>query len=340
MNPFTKIVFLCKKHIAYGRAYGLMNSAMFAANALYAEGVPTQTDIVIDANEIDRVVTRDNPSHVVIEALWVTPEKMKELLSIPRHQKRQWVIRLHSKIPFISNEGMAFDWITRYSQLPFPNFTLACNSEEFTDDLDELYPVNTAYLPNIYQPQEYKNIPKHLKKDKKTIDVGCFGAIRPMKNQLIQAVAAVKFANDHELDLRFHINTNRLEMQGCQVLKNLQKFFGGMSNHLLVQHDWMPHEQFIRLVTEMDMGLQVSYTETFNIVAADFVWHMVPMVGSPEIEWLPKMFHADPNSSEDIAKKMSYAWSWTGYLLRRMSKRNLTNYNVNSLKLWKEFLHV
>jgi len=46
----------------------------------------------------------------------------------------------------------------------------------------------------------------------------------------------------------------------------------------------MEHNDFIRVVKSMDIGMQVSLSESFNIVAADFVSNGVPLVGSPDIE--------------------------------------------------------
>ena len=45
----------------------------------------------------------------------------------------------------------------------------------------------------------------------------------------------------------------------------------------------MDHESFIELVKSMDMCLQVSFTETFNIVTADAVANSVPVVVSSEM---------------------------------------------------------
>ena len=61
--------------------------------------------------------------------------------------------------------------------------------------------------------------------NKSTIDIGAYGAIRPLKNQLLQALAAIKFAESIGKTLRFHINITRIENNGDPVLKNLRNLF-------------------------------------------------------------------------------------------------------------------
>src|SRR6185437_13120675 len=54
---------------------------------------------------------------------WVVPEKFRVL--IPLHPKVRWIVRIHSEIPFLAMEGIAMDWIARYTLLPVE---IACNS--------------------------------------------------------------------------------------------------------------------------------------------------------------------------------------------------------------------
>jgi hypothetical protein len=341
-----KILFICKKHSLYGYTghdfgivSGLRNSASFVVNYLNTQGYDADIVTAIDGNCVDRLITEFNPDVVVIEAIWVTPDKLHELMSIHRHKRRLWIIIIHSKFPFLAHEGMAFYYLLGYRRLTvkFKNLVVAPNSQEATDDLEETFGLRTTYLPNIYQPPDVQCV-EQKEKDFNTIDIGCFGAVRPMKNQLTQAIAAVKFANEKDLRLRFHVNAGRTEQQGENVLKNLRAFFEGQELHTLVEHKWLDYEDFICLVREMDMGMQVSLSETFNIVAADFVSSNIPLIGSKEIDWLPNMFVADPSSTDDIARVLDFAWTLPGYWLRKMSKIQLGIHNTSARKHWIKFL--
>ena len=83
----------------------------------------------------------------------------------------------------------------------------------------------------------------------------------------------------------------------------------------------------------MDLGMQVSLTETFNIVAADFVMNNVALVGSAEIPWLPKSFAANPSSVIDIVTKMKEAVFYQSKL-----QDSLMDYNKSSENIWRRFI--
>lgn len=298
---------------------GLFNSASFVCDMLKTMGYETEIVHVIDNNFIDREVTRFKPDIVVIEAYWVVPEKFDVLSKL--HPNVKWIIRNHSRLPFLANEGIAMDWTLRYAA--FPNVFISSNAPDTNEEIRCLiknaHPEMSAkelelkcpYLPNYYPiDDKFKKVDRCDRKDKKdVIDVACFGAVRPLKNHLIQATAAIKFANEVGKKLRFHINATRIENRGDQVLKNLRLLFSHM-DHELVEHEWAPHDQFLDAIEKIDIGLQVSYTETFNIVAADMISRCVPVVTSNQIEWVSSLFHADPNNSDDIAEKMHRAWKY------------------------------
>lgn len=189
----------------------------------------------------------------------------------------------------------------------FPNFVIAPNTPEFADDLKSSLGFYAIHLPNIYIARDYT----YEEPDKSTgyeINIGCFGSIRPMKNHLTQAVAAINFANTIGKSLNFHINGERVEQKGGEVLKNLIALFKGTNGrHKLIQHPWMDHSTFMNVLRGMDIGMQVSFTETFNIVAADMVVLHIPIVVSKEIDWCFGLYMANPTSTESIERKLMLA---------------------------------
>lgn len=278
---------------------GLLNSATFVERMLNSEGYETDIVHAIDNNCIDRLVTKFKPDICIIEAYWVVPEKFEILHKL--HPKIKWVIRNHSAIPFIANEGVTMDWSIRY--MTYKNVFLCSNDARAHDEISAVIkaaekPLNASYLPNFYP---YDFIPRMKPAiDDDVVDIGCFGAMRPLKNHLMQAIAAIKFADKHDLKLRFHVNGTRIEMKGEPIVHNLQKMFKQFPKHELVEHDWLSHADFLSLLREMDVSLQVSYTETFNIVTADAVVNDVPVVTSPDISWINYLSYADPNDSGSI----------------------------------------
>lgn len=340
-----RALFICKTRLTYGNSYGLANSSSFVVNFLNSVGIEAKTVNATDSNAIDRLVTENNPDFVILEAIWVTPKKMQELLSLKRHKYRIWVTRIHSRPSFIAHEGIAFPWLLGYRELNASNFWIASNNREFAYDLSDTFGLQTVYLPNIYQPPKYDTTvadydhEEYKATSKDIINIGCFGAVRPFKNHLTQAIACVKFANKIGKKLEFHINSTRMEQRGDQVLQNLIAFFKGQNEHTLIEHEWLTHKDFINLVRQMDIGVQVSLTETFNIVAADFVANNVPILGSKQIMWLPGMFQVnDANSTNAIYKGLQFVWSSIGYFLRGLSKLYLSASNERAKNAWIEFL--
>lgn len=349
----SKVLFVLKRredynaisHSHVGLSTGLYNSASFVNEMLAELEIESKLVVVKDNNDIDREVAAFRPTHVIIEALWVVPTKFEILQKL--HPTVKWIIRLHSETPFMAGEGMAMDWLGDYSR--FKNIILACNAPRFLREVRlylqhlnkwsrEVTNQRVIYLPNFY-PQNY--VRKSLNRGKNTIDIGCFGAVRPLKNHMVQVFGALEFAERIGKKLRFHVNAGRIEMQGQPVLNNIRGFFQQIHGlgHELINHQWCPRENFLDICASMDIGLQVSFSETFNIVGADIISQGVPLVGSKEIPWAIPLFNADPTSSRSISNKLMMAYrfpdlnTWT-------HQRSLKNYTSETSNIWFNYFNL
>lgn len=331
-----KILVLTKTRLDYyGNPFGLNNSADFITEALNESGYDAIYMPVIDGNSIDAAVVKTGAKIVLIEALWATPEKLDELSKL--HKAVSWIVRIHSNIPFLALEGMAIDWIKK--MLKIPRVTVVSNNLQTSLELSAVFHEKIPYLPNVYLRPGY--CPKKvLRKDcsnSEVIDVSCFGAIRPFKNHLIQGIAAIWAANKQGQILNFHVNATRVEQRGDSILHNLVALFDD-TRHNLVMHGWQDHKTFLNTVSFMDLCMQVSFTESFNIVAADHVHVGVPVLVSPEITWLDSRRGVSPTKCEEIANGVIDS-------LRHDKKEiksnhgDLSNYNISSLRTWRLFLN-
>ena len=327
-----KILFItCDRvKIEYGITSGLYNSAKFVVDYL-STFMDAKLVSVTDGNGIDKVVTEFNPDIVVLEALWVSPLKLNELVNIPRHKNRKWIVRIHSKAPFLANEGVALKWIYEYGLIN--NVLIAPNTKELTEQLRFALPLGEyIYLPNIYKFEKFEDR-SHLTKNNKFIDIGCFGAIRPMKNTFHQALACIEFAEIKNKTLRFHVNTSRIEQSGENVVKNLRAIFEN-NCHELVEHKWYHHKDFLSTISEMDMGVQVSFTESFNIVTADFVAANVPIIAGEDIGWMPDFLKCRPTSQRDLVNRLK--WVHNNRWLSKISQKIFLHiYNYKAKLIWK-----
>lgn len=319
-------LFIVKQRIGtYGEPIGLHNSAAICADALNQMGITAKSILVQDGNSIDRIVTKTKPKRVIIEALWCTPEKLKELIRL--HPHIQWFIRIHSRLPFLSQEGISIEWLKKYRDL---GVKIAANHLVTADDLKKILNYDILYMPNLYAfnldvPNCY--IPANI------LNISCFGAIRPLKNQFIQAVAAMRCANKLKTTLHFHMNGNRIEQKGDPILKTIKSLFDG-TKHKLILHPWIEHHNFLNLVKMMDIGMQVSYSESFNIVTADHITMGVPIVTSEDINWCGNKIKANTNSVDSQLDALLYGLN-DRKSVSKSQQKHLNKYEHISEKVWK-----
>ena len=326
----------------YSRALssGLRNSVGFMVRMLTSMGVEARMDEVPDNNSIDRAVRDYRPTHVIIEAFWVVPEKFDVLM--PLHPDVHWAVRNHSETPFLANEGIAFGWAAGYLRR---NVEIMCNAPRAVGDMIEVaraYRTSerlVTYAPNHYPIEEagpMSDLPL-VPRASGVLEIGCFGAVRPLKNHMTQAIAALAFSRARRSKLRFHINGGRVEGKGEPILKNLRELFAACPQHELVEHPWTDHAGFLGLLRSVDVAMQVSFSETFNIVAADAAACGVPLVVSRELPWIGDYAHADPTSVDSMVAALHRAVDGTD-LRRRLAsqRRDLAHYCSRSREIWSE----
>lgn len=338
MKPKSRILFILKKRHVYGKHYaaglssGLYNSAKFAADMLTKHGFPVSLVEVADNNDVDREVTKFRPDIVVVEALWIIPSKMEILQKL--HPNVTWVIRVHSEAAFLAQEGIAISWLSQYPT--FKNVYVAVNSLEALSQLISFYPdkglhtFKLLYLPTYY-PAPRKPYDEHQFSGT-TINVACMGAIRVLKNTLIQAMAAIRFVDEKGWKLRFHVNMALFDMEGNAPYRSVVDLFSG-TRHELVQHDWLDHDAFLAVLRGIDLAMQVSFSETFCITAADSVASGVPTVGSHAIRWLDKDSKADPISVNGITQALHRVLRHSGHLIHE-NLENLQEDAEQSRQAW------
>lgn len=157
-----------------------------------------------------------------------------------------------------------------------------------------------------------------------------------MKNQLLQAFAAINFADGIGRNICFYINANRAEQNGENNLKNIRALFKG-TEHKLVEVPWLEHKEFVQLIAGFDLGMQVSFTESFNLVTADFVHQGVPILVGDDISWMPEKSRVSPTAYGEIVRKLSQIYNCPKNYTTSNSK-SLERYNKHSKLQWKEFL--
>lgn len=168
-----RVLFILKKrnnqwgpHDGYsacgGFSSGLYNSANFVNEMLRENNIESNIVEVFDGHCIDKEVHTFQPTHVILEAIVFPPEKFQILTKL--HPKIKWIIRNHSEVPFLANEGNGIDWMLKY--IKYPNVYISNNSKNINTDFMDLVgylgcpPDKVVYLPNYYHPKRsYKTCP-------------------------------------------------------------------------------------------------------------------------------------------------------------------------------------
>jgi len=296
-------LFLVKRGNYYPNA-GLEQAAEQTAKAI---GGRFRT--VTDANGIDSLAAYWRPRRIVLEALWATPEKVSELAEL--HPNTEFVVRIHSQLDFLAEEGIAFDWLYRYE------CSLASNHYQTSLELTSLLEKQVMFLPNAYP------VPDTRCGSYPGFHVSCFGASRPLKNQAVQAAAAILYAEESGRKLTFHMNT-----ADTAIMRSIRGMF--REPHILVEHPWLPHGEFLGLAAKMTVGMQASLSETYNYVSADHVWQHIPVCASKEITWAASALE-DPTDVWQVTNELDRALN-TSLVEGQMS--GLLEYNRLAIDKW------
>lgn len=277
-------------------------------------------------------------THVVIFAPWLPAHVVTHLAFA--YPDVEFAITCHSNVGFLSADASAFQHVRDYMhvELNTPNFHLACNSEELSHWLKKSYGGVVWDLPNMYMldATATDRLARPFSGD--LLRIGCFGAVRILKNTLSAAAAALEIAKILNVDVEFYISSHGIEGENRMVISSLREMFHGVRYAKLIDVPWENWAQFkISTVAHMDLGIQPSYTETFNLVAADFVSEGKCSVVGHAIKWAPDEWKANVDEVSDIARVgVNLLYNPTE---PARGLNALTRHNEFAFRHWLKFLH-
>jgi hypothetical protein len=86
------------------------------------------------------------------------------------------------------------------------------------------------------------------------------------------------------------------------VVRSVRALMDSVPNVTLVEDGWFQWPRFVQIVRSMNLLMQPSYTESFNIVTADGASQGVPSVVSEAIDWAPCNWKADVDDTLSITR--------------------------------------
>lgn len=315
---------------------GLNVAGYTTAGYLKHHGVHVSVFPVRDNVDVVHAIDRYNETHekplthVVISAPWLSLHDIKNLVS--HFPNIKFVVLSHSNVGFLQADPCGVKLLRKYAHLAktHNNLRVGGNSAAFVNWFRAAYNEDCVLLPNLYPVSRVES----KIWNGESLKIGAFGAIRPEKNFMTAAAAAMAIKSALGVPMELHMSTGG---DGCKstTLPAIEEMVEGVPDVTLIRHDWQYWDNFIQLIESMDLMIQVSYTESFNMVTADGISRGVPSVVSPVIFWAPDSWKANPDDAIDVAN--------VGVRLLTEDQETigsdaLIEHNHQSLHHWTEFL--
>jgi hypothetical protein len=149
------------------------------------------------------------------------------------------------------------------------------------------------------------------------------------------AGAALEIHEELKMDTEFWVSTGRVD-GGNSILESVRGLVSGIPGFTLKELKWTTWPNFRALVRKMHLMIQVSYTESFNMVTADGIAVGVPSVVSGAIPWAPDYWVAHFDDVGDIARVGRQLI--TDPQAPKDGLYALEHYNRDSFGAWRKFL--
>lgn len=338
-----RVVFIFKN---FGLIKGISHIGLGVASANTSEtlkqhGIQTEVWSILTTEDLVEKIDEDHkknhkkPTHIIISAPWVPTSLLAELTC--KYPHIQFTVVSHSNVGFLAADRNGIKLLREeiILQQHVHNFQVAGNSKRFADWATVGWDEEVVFLPNLYNIAHMKLKRKQWNK-KDTLRIGCFGAVRPLKNQITAAAAALAIARKLDVQTELWFNSGRNEGGSFSSMHTIEQLVGKVDGFKIRHMPWAPWDKFREFVGTMHLNLQPSYTESFNMVVADSVYESVPAVVSEAICWTPNGWVANSDDAMAIAK--------TGIELLQNpcaggeGQEALREFVYDGIKAWKKYL--
>jgi hypothetical protein len=278
-------------------------------------------------------------THMVSSAPWISTPALAFLAD--NFPEVVFTVNCHSNVGFLQTDPGAIRLIRQEIDLEQwkHNFHVSGNSAPYCEFINEVYEAPCTYLPNMYYIDD--TTPRSARPswaaNGGVLRIGLFGAPRAQKNVACGAAGAIMAAKSLGAKLELYVNSGRNDGgEALRILNSVRAMTENMPTVELKYAPWAAWPEFRRFVATMDACVQVSYTESFNIVTADAASRQIPSVVSDAIGWAPDEWKAAVDSPQDIARHL------VGVILDPAAGRRgmeaLMQHNADALEAWKRYL--
>jgi hypothetical protein len=308
----TARVVLCYRNWQAVSHIGLGVAARNTAAVLRREGIRTEVwalrdpaDLAAKLAAAQNEATRrgEHPvSHVVISAPWIPTPALQQLTAA--HPEVVFAVSSHSNVGFLQADANGVKLLRESYELAVGslNFRATGNCATYCRWVTQAFGVQCHLVPNLYDLSTATTHPHRRPLQGGTLRLGCFGATRILKNLVTGVGAAIEVSRRLNTDAEIWLSAGR-PSGGSGAVAAAKQMADGVPRFALRELPWQSWPQFRQSVSGMDLLLQPSYTESFNMVTADGVAEGIASVTSPVIEWVPTNWHADPDDASDVADR-------------------------------------
>jgi len=280
---------------------GLGVAAINTAKVLRHAGIVADVWPILSAADLRARLLKKPVDEVIISAPWIPTKDLQDLSM--QFTETFFAVNCHSNVGFLQADpnGVKLVRETLELEMGTHNVRLAGNSRRFCEWIEHTFGGSCYYLPNLYFVQ--RDAPRQRSFcGGETLRIGAFGAVRPLKNLMSAAGAALEISRKLRVPLELWLSGGRSEGGGETVLAAVKEMVSGLPNVKLNLNGWQSWPNFRKTVAHMHLLLQPSYTESFNMVTADGVVEGVASVVSEAIDWAPADWKADVDDVLDIAR--------------------------------------
>ena len=277
-------------------------------------------------------------THLISSAPWMRTNALA--YACDQFPEVNFAVNCHSNIAFLQSDPGAIRLIREEMDLETwkHNFHVAGNSEVYCDAMTSMYQSPVTFLPNLYYLDDNANAAMSKPGwNGGMVRFGIWGAPRAQKNVLTGVSGCMIAGRDLNVPIEIWMNSGRNDGgEAIRILNAVRAMTEGVPNVTLRFLNWTDWPTFRRFAATMDAGVQVSTSETYNIVTSDMAAQGVPSVVSDAILWAPDEWRARVDSAQDVARKL------VGVLLDPASGRRgleaLAERNGVALEAWKRYL--
>ncbi len=326
--------FAANAHVSH---IGLGVSALNTAKVLKRHGLSVNVLAINCVDDLDRYLTAHPAvTHVVISAAWIPVLDLGNV--VIKHPEVEFAANVHSNVGFLQADANGVELLRRYVHLAreLLNFRVGGNSLKFVDWLSEAYTVMGTFLPNLYDLDStvMQNKPLY---NGGTLRIGAFGASRPLKNFMTAAGACISIAKQLRVPVEFWMSGGRQE-GGGSIQRAIEAMLRGQPLVTLKILNWAAWPEFLDFIETLHLMMQVSYTESFNMVTADGIARGVPSVVSEAIDWVPSRWISHMDDPLDVARAGRNLITDPHAVADGVN--SLERHNQNGFHSWLDFLDV